>query len=98
MNRADSCLQRLFRAAAADAPRQVPVEAPFAFENAILRNWRSDAERDRSSPFLPLFRGAFVCACAILLLSIFLSIHFFNEDPADETAVVESAIQLTLMQ
>ena len=97
MNRTDSNLQRLFRAADA-SPREFPVEAPFPVETRIMAAWRSGLHEDPAKNLLPVFRIAFLCACAIILVSAALSLRSSNESPPNEMVVVDSAIQLTLLQ
>jgi hypothetical protein len=97
MNPIDSRLQRLVRAAAC-IPRELPTEAPFALECQVISAWRSRPVSDRSAILLPLFRGACLCACAIILISAALSLHALNETPPNEMVVLDSAIQLTLLQ
>jgi hypothetical protein len=96
MNPIDSCLQRLFRAAAAD-PAPLPSEAPFALEARVLADWRIGAPAETWSA-LPLVRRACVCACAILILAAALTLHSHTEAPPNELVIVDSAIQLTMMQ
>ena len=62
MNRTNSCLERLFRAAAR-SPKPLPAEAPFALEAQVLAAWRAGLEEDRSLSLLPLFRAATAGAC-----------------------------------
>jgi hypothetical protein len=97
MNRADSQLQRLFRAAAA-AGGEFPSEAPFWMENQILAELRMGAVPDPSVELIPLYRGAFACACAIILISAILTLRSANEAPPNEWVIVDTAVQLTFMQ
>lgn len=96
MNRIDSCLQRLFRAAAL-APLSLPPEAPFALETRILAAWRLGLVEERWSA-LPLVRRATLCACAIIILAAAFTFQPGGEAPPSELVVVDSAIHLTLMQ
>jgi hypothetical protein len=99
MNHIDSCLERLFRAAAR-APEHIPAEAPFYVESALLAAWRQDAAAvvDNRAFLVPILRRALVCACAILAISAAVTLHSLSETPPSELTVVDSAIQLTLMQ
>jgi hypothetical protein len=97
MNQIDSCLERLFRAArrACDAPASVP----FALEMRVLAAWRRGFQESAAEVmYLPLIRGACLCACAIILISTALSLQFMAEPPPSELVVVDSVIQLSLMQ
>jgi hypothetical protein len=100
MNHAEFCLQRLFRAARR-ARSPLPVEVPFALEARVLGAWRRglDAEEDEAG-LLPIVQKAFLCACAILVITAGVSFYALRERPApsDEAVIVDSAIQLTLMQ
>ncbi len=97
MNQIDSCLERLFRAARGED--DVPVSLPFALEMRVLAAWRRGL-RDGTGDFLylPLIRGACLCACAIILISTALSLQILTEPPPSELVVVDSVIQLSLMQ
>lgn len=97
MNQIDSCLERLFRAARSDG--DAPASLPFTVEMRVLAAWRRGL-RDATTDFLylPLIRGACLCACAIILISTALSLQFLTEPPPSELVVVDSVIQLSLMQ
>jgi hypothetical protein len=97
MNRTDFNLQRLYRAAAA-SPSELPAEAPFALETRIMASWRSSLRHDAPRSLVPVFRVALLSACAIILISIGLSLRSLDESPPNEMFVVDRAIQLTLMQ
>src|SRR5437763_13646500 len=99
MNPTDFCLDRLFRAARRHpAPFQLPAEAPFHLECRILASWRRAARQEGSGVSVPLIRGAFVCACAILIISTALALKSWRHSPPEELVSVDSAIQLTLTQ
>jgi hypothetical protein len=99
MNQTDSCLLRLFRAASR-VPTALPMEASYALELRILGDWRRGLETEPSVLALPVLRRAFLCACAILVISVVLTIQVLRENPSptDELGTMDSAIQLTLMQ
>jgi hypothetical protein len=96
MNSIDSILQRLCRAAA-HAPRDLPAEAPFPLEARILAQWRAGASETPALLCWPVVRGAFVCACAIVVISTVLSLRSLTDAPSNEMVIVDSMIQLTLM-
>jgi hypothetical protein len=88
-------LQRLF-AAAARAPREAPVEAPFAVECRILALWRAGAGReDALLGLLPLFRRACVLACVLALISLAFNFRELAQPPSDEVVLINSAVALT---
>ncbi len=97
MDRMNSSLDRLFRAAAR-CPDPLPAEAPFPLEARVLAAWRAASQTDTSSALMPLFRGAIACACAIIVISAALTFHSWREAAPNELGIVDSAIQLTLMQ
>jgi hypothetical protein len=97
MNPIDPRLQRLFRAAAA-AQSGLPAEAPFWMERQVLAGLPADDSPDPAAQLIPLYKGALVCACAIILVSAALTLHSFNEAPPSEWVIVDSAIQSTLLQ
>ena len=99
MNPLDFSLDRLFRAAGQFRP-PLPAEAPYHLETRILGAWRRGLEAERLSLAIPLVRKAFLCACAILIISAAWTLSSLREaSPApDELVNVDSAIQLTLLQ
>jgi hypothetical protein len=98
MNPLDSCLERLFRAAAR-APDDLPAEAPFLLEAQLLSTWHASAPvaTDCSVILAPLFRRAFLGACAIILVSVGLTFYAWRDTPPGELVIADSVIQLTLM-
>jgi hypothetical protein len=92
-------LDRLFRAAARRS-EPLPTEAPFALEARLLAAWRAGLEKDEdySPALLALIRGAITCACVIIVISAALTFHAWTEAPPNELFMVDSAIQLTLIQ
>jgi hypothetical protein len=99
MNPTDFALERLFQAARR-ARSELSVEVPYRLENGVLGAWRRGRRAEEPGPVLPLVRKAFLGACAILVIAAFLGLHSWREAPAavDELAIVDSAIQLSLMQ
>ena len=95
MNSIDSCWERLVRAAAA-VPPSLPSGAPFALETRVLAAWRRGPEPDRA--FLPVVQRATLCACAIIVITVAMTFHSLTQPPPSELVVVDSLIQLTLMQ
>jgi hypothetical protein len=97
MNRSDSCLNRLFRAAAR-AEQSLPAEAPFWLETQVIAAWRQGIAAEPALLILPLIRRAFLCACAIVVASAAFTIHSLREPPPSELVFVDSAIQWNLLQ
>ena len=97
MNHIDSSLQRLFRAAAR-ARQELPTEAPFGFEVRVLNAWRAGLADDYAVVLAPLFRRAFVCACAVIIVSAALTLGSWRESAPNELSTVDSVMQLSLMQ
>jgi hypothetical protein len=98
MNSDNSSLQRLFRAAAR-VRQQPPEELPFDLEVRLLAAWRSGLVAENPVLPMPLIRGALVCACAILLASVGVTFLTTGHDsPAGDLIIVDSLLQLTLMQ
>jgi hypothetical protein len=91
----DRDLQRLL-AAAAQAPREAPVEVPFTVECRILALWRAGAGRDDALfGLLPLFRRACVLACVLALLALAFNFRELAQPPSDEVVIINSAVALT---
>ena len=95
MKSAEFSLERLLRAAAR-VPEALPAEAPYQVELRVLAVWRRGLAADPSVIFLPLVRKAFLCACAILVISAAVSLKSWTEAPPNELFIVDSAIQFTL--
>ena len=95
MNHTDFCLHRLFRSARR-ASLSLPAEAPFDFEMRVLNAWRAGSGTSPSALLAPVFHRAFVCACAILVISTVLTLRSWKEGAADELTIVDTAIQLAL--
>jgi hypothetical protein len=87
----------LFRAAAS-APDDLTAEAPFELEARVIDAWRRGPQPEQAPGTLPVLRGAFVCACAIILVSAAVTFQALRESPPSELVIVDSAIQLTLLQ
>src|SRR5262249_11821043 len=83
MKHSNSALERLFRAAARVEP-DVPVEAPFALESAVLAAWNYELPAENTVYPLPVMRRAFLCACAILAISTALTLHLLQDSPPSE--------------
>ncbi len=94
----DSCLERLFEAAARRRPSDLPLEAPFPIEARVLAAWRAATPEESPIYFGRLIRGALVCACAVILISAAVSLRSLNESAPNELVIVDSVIQLSLMQ
>ena len=96
MNPLDQQLNRLFKAAA-QAPRSLPIEAPFAVESRVLAQWRSgQGADDELFSLLPLFRGGLALACAVALLAVTFSLRETGPD-MDELIVIESVAELSYL-
>lgn len=96
MNETDFSLKRLFRAASR-APEYIPAEAPFALETRVLAAWRHYPTDDHF-PMLTVVRWASLCACVIIVITSALTFHSLTQPPPSELVVLDSVIQLTLMQ
>jgi hypothetical protein len=97
MNPIDSSLQRLFRAAA-QVRENPPCEAPFQVEAHVLAGWRRQSAQEADDGLGPVLRAAFICACVILAISAALTFGLSPETPPNEMVILDSAMQLTLIQ
>ena len=97
MNAIDSCLRRLFRAAAG-IDESLPTEAPFWLEAQVMTAWRGHRAAEPALIILPVMRKAFFCACAVVVITAALTFQTFREPPPSELVVVDSAIQSHLLQ
>lgn len=92
----DHQLNRLFKAAA-QSPRPLPTEAPFAIESRVLAQWRSGrGAEDELFSLLPLFRGGLALACAIALLAITFSLREPDQG-LDEVVIIESVAEMSYL-
>jgi hypothetical protein len=91
-----SPLERLFRSAA-QAPRPVPDEPPFALEARVLAAFRrSPSGADDLFGFLPLFRRGLAAACIAAAVAIAFS--YAGQSPAsDEAMVMDSVAEITYL-
>lgn len=98
MNPIDFHLERLFRSAAR-APQPFSSEAPFALETRVLAAWRRGLCPERRA-ILPLVRRGCLCACAIIVIATAFTVYSLTQEqpPPSELVIVDSVIQLTLMQ
>ena len=62
-----------------------------------MASWRSGASEPLGM-LTGLFRGAVVCACVIILVSTALTLGSLREPPANELVIVDSVLQISLMQ
>ena len=97
MNQIDCCLRRLFQAAA-QGPESLPAEAPFWLEAQVMAAWRQGVVTEPTLSFLPVIRRAFLCACAIVVVTAAFAFHTFQEPPPSELVIVDSAIQWNVSQ
>jgi hypothetical protein len=71
MNQPDPALHRLLRAAStAPAAAPVPAEPPFGFTTRVIAGWLASSAQERPGLDALWFRRAFLCAFAVMLLSI----------------------------
>ena len=89
-------LERLFKAAA-QAPQDCPVEAPFALEIKAIRDWRTAAPEDESLFVARLFRWAFVGACLMVLLSVAANYQALQDAGPNVLSLADSAIKMSLL-
>src|SRR5947209_6605018 len=97
MNATDFCLRRLLRGAAG-VEESLPAEAPFWLEAQVMASWRASGTAEPGLNFLPVIRKAFVCACAVVVITAAFTVQTFREPPPSELIVLDSAIQWHLLQ
>lgn len=97
MNAIDSCLHRLFQAAAG-VEESLPAEAPFWLEAQVISGWRAARAVEPGLILLAVIRKAFLCACAVVVITAAFTLQTFREPPPSELVVVDSAIQWQLLQ
>jgi len=95
MNRIDQHLARLFRAAAR-APRRALAEPGFAAQARVLAQWRAAPGPVWRPSLLPLFRTGLAFACALLLVTLALSLRQMNQTASDEWTLPNALLNLAL--
>jgi hypothetical protein len=86
MNKSDHSLDRLLRAAARNRP-VVAEEAPFGFTTRVVSGWLANASRDRTGLETLWFRRAFLCAVAVMAISVSWSYKTDTAAPNEEMAI-----------
>jgi hypothetical protein len=90
MNHSDHSLDRLLRAAAQNRSTTVAAnesEPPFGFTTRVISAWLADAARDRTGLEALWFRRAFLCAVAVMAISVSWSYKTDTTAPNDEVAI-----------
>jgi hypothetical protein len=89
-------LERLFKSAA-QAPRPLPAEAPFAVEARVLASFRhgSPAGEDAFG-YLPLFRRGLALACLVAIAAIAVS-YVGQRRSLDEATVLNSVAEISYL-
>jgi hypothetical protein len=86
MKKSDHSLDRLLRAATLHRPAAV-TEPPFGFTTRVLAGWLASPCRDRAGLETLWFRRAFLCAFAIMAISVSWSYKTDTSTPNPEIAV-----------
>jgi hypothetical protein len=86
MKNSDQSLDRLLRAAAHCRPA-VAEEIPFGFVTRVVSGWLASAGRERMSLETLWFRRAFLCAVAVMAISVAWSYKTDTTAPNDEMAI-----------
>jgi hypothetical protein len=95
MNWIDRCLERLFRAAAL-APQRALGELSFAAKARVLGQWRAVPGLAWRPSLLPLFRTGLAFACALLLVTLALSLRQMNQTATEEWTLPNAVVNLAL--
>jgi hypothetical protein len=92
MKNSDQPIDRLLRAAGQYSPAVAVEEPPFGFTTRVVAGWLAGAGREgmgREAGLETLwFRRAFLCAAAVMVLSVGLSFKTDTAAPNDEMALV----------
>ena len=86
MKNSDHSLDRLLRAAAQYRP-VIEQEPPFGFGTRVVSGWLAGLGRDRTSLETLWFRRSFLCAVAIMAVSVGWSFKTDTTAPNDEVAI-----------
>jgi len=90
MKNSDSSLDRLLRAAGQYRPT-VAEEVPFGFATRVVAGWIAGAGRERMGLETLWFRRAFLCAVAVMAVSVGCSFKTDTTAPNDEMAIASYA-------
>jgi hypothetical protein len=96
-------LDRLLHSAA-NAPAELPVEAPFGFATRVVAGWRSGKNGGNDAAELSRFlQRAGVIAAAVFVLASGAAYRQYREEskfaaPTNEYLIVDSAIQTEFSQ
>ena len=95
MKNSDQSLDQLLRAAAQCRPA-VAEEPPFGFATRVVSGWLAAAGRDRMGLETLWFRRAFLCAVAVMAVSVGWSFKTDTTAPNDEMAIAsyDAAVDL----
>ena len=92
----DHEIDRLLRSAA-QAPEEVPVAMPFAFDTRVVALWRASARRPNG--LTPLLRRIALLSAAVIVVSTIAAVREagqsrkIGESLTNEFAIADSAIQ-----
>jgi len=95
MNWIDLDLERLFRAAAR-APQRPLAEPDFAAQARVLAQWRAAPGWVWRPSLLPLFRTGLAFACALLLVTLALSLRQMSQTASEEWTLPNVVVNLAL--
>ena len=94
MNKSEHDLNRLIRSAA-QAPREIPTEAPFGLEQRVLARWRHRAEAvEEWFSLLPLYRRALLVACVLALAALCFYLPDLTHKPTDDVVIINSPVTM----
>jgi hypothetical protein len=95
MKDTDSSLDRLLRSAAQSRPAAAG-EAPFGFGTRVVSSWLAGERRDGIGFEMIWFRRAFMCAVAVMAISVGWSFKTDTAAPNDELAIASDAASVDL--
>jgi hypothetical protein len=87
MKNSDHSLDRLLRAAAQYHPAAAEEELPFGFATRVVSGWLASVGRERTGLETLWFRRAFLCAVAVMAISVSWSYKTDTTAPNDEMAI-----------
>jgi hypothetical protein len=89
MNNSDHSLDRLLRSAAQYRPSMAAneLEPPFGFTTRVISGWLAGTGGERTGLEALWFRRAFLCAVAVMAISVSWSYKTDTTAPNDEVAI-----------
>ncbi len=92
MNRSNSNLDRLLRAASRATPAPLPTDPPLGFEARVLAAWHETRERFQPNLSQVIFKRALICALAVMAAAVGVGLYEMAAPEPTETLLATATI------